>query len=182
MIRFTQGNLLDSSAEAVVNTVNEVGVMGKGLALMVRERFPDSSKAYMDAAKRGDVKVGRMCVTRNTPLLGPRWIIHFPTKKHWRNPSRIEWILDGLVDLLRVIREHDIRSVAIPPLGCGNGGLQWTLVRPEIERALAELRDVDVLVYEPVTSIPNHPRLKCCAGRLGPRAQSSDFRVLRSER
>jgi O-acetyl-ADP-ribose deacetylase (regulator of RNase III) len=158
MIRYTQGNLLEAHAEAVVNTVNEVGVMGKGIALLIRESFPDSAKAYMDASKRGEVRVGRMFVTPASHLLGPRWIIHFPTKKHWRHPSKMEWVRDGLRDLVRVVTEKRIRSIALPPLGCGSGGLEWTQVRKEIELALAPLQGVDVIVYEPTKAYHNAPK------------------------
>lgn len=156
MIRYTQGNLLDAEAEALVNTVNEVGVMGKGLALMFREAYPENARVYETAAKRGEDQVGRMLVTANSlqigPRGGPRWIIHFPTKKHWRNPSRMEWIRDGLHDLVRAVRENHITSIAVPPLGCGAGGLEWSQVRREIDGAMADLEGVDVLVFEPTTA------------------------------
>src|SRR5437879_4208952 len=100
MIRYTQGNLLDAEAEALFNTVNEVGVMGKGIALMFREAFPDNTRSYEAAAKAGAVRVGHVLVTENRALTGPRWIINFPTKKHWRNPSKLEWIRSGLKDLM----------------------------------------------------------------------------------
>lgn len=158
MIRYTEGNLLDAPTEALVNTVNEVGVMGKGIALMFREAFPANTRAYKAACEAGEVRVGRMFVTRNDALIGPTWIINFPTKKHWRNPSKLEWIREGLVDLVRVIRENAIRSVALPPLGCGNGGLQWDQVRREIEAALLQLPDVDVLVYAPTATYYNAPK------------------------
>lgn len=151
MIHFTQGNLLEAPAEALINTVNEVGVMGKGLALMFREAFPENMRAYAAACQAGEVRVGRMFVTRNNTLVGPRWIINFPTKKHWRNPSKLEWVQEGLTDLVRVIRENQIRSIAVPPLGCGNGGLDWSRVRIEIEAALSKLDDVEVIVFEPTT-------------------------------
>jgi O-acetyl-ADP-ribose deacetylase (regulator of RNase III) len=158
MIRYTQGNLLEAHAEAVVNTVNEVGVMGKGIALLIRESFPDSAKAYMDASKRGEVRIGKMLVTPSGDLLGPRWIIHFPTKKHWRHPSKMEWIRDGLRDLVHVVTEQQIRSIAVPPLGCGKGGLEWAQVRREIELALAPLQGVEVIVYEPTKAYHNAPK------------------------
>jgi O-acetyl-ADP-ribose deacetylase (regulator of RNase III) len=154
-MRFTQGNLLDADVEAVVNTVNTVGVMGKGIALMFKERFPENYAAYLAACKIGQVRIGEMFVTRSVELHGPRWIINFPTKKHWRHRARTEWVRDGLVSLNRVIREKSIRSIAIPPLGCGNGGLDWKLVRPLIESALADLEDVDVIVYEPTDAYQN---------------------------
>lgn len=160
MIQYTTGNLLEAPAEAVVNTVNEIGVMGKGIALMFREAFPDNTKAYQEACRRGEVKVGRMLVTQNRALIGPRWIINFPTKRHWRHPSRLEWVREGLKDLVRVLRENEIRSIALPPLGCGAGGLEWTQVRGEIEQALGELPTVDVLVYEPTAEYQNVPKQK----------------------
>jgi len=158
MIRYTQGNLLDAPTEAVVNTVNEVGVMGKGIALMFRDAFPANAVAYESACKAGEVNVGSMLVTENRDLHGPRWIINFPTKKHWRQPSRLEWVRAGLKDLTREIEAKKIRSIALPPLGCGNGGLEWTQVRREIEQALGEMAGVDVLVYEPVSDYQNAPK------------------------
>jgi O-acetyl-ADP-ribose deacetylase (regulator of RNase III) len=155
MIRFTQGNLLEADVEAVVNTVNTVGVMGKGIALMFKERFPENFKAYQAASKRGEVKIGRMFVTASAGLSGPRWIINFPTKKHWRNPSRIEWIGEGLKDLRRVMAEKGIRSIAIPPLGSGNGGLDWAAVRPMIEKGLGDIEGVDIVIYEPTAKYQN---------------------------
>lgn len=158
MIRYTHGNLLTADAEALVNTVNEVGVMGKGIALMFKEAFPESAREYQEASKAGEVRVGHVLVTRNPELLGPRWILHFPTKKHWRHPSKLEWIRAGLADLRRVIAEQQIRSIAVPPLGCGNGGLDWPEVRREIEGALGTLPDVAVTVYEPSTTYQNAPK------------------------
>lgn len=155
MIRFTQGNLLDARKDAVVNTVNTVGVMGKGIALMFKEHFPENFRAYADACKAGRVQVGTMFVTPGVELNGPRWIINFPTKKDWRQPAQLEWVLSGLESLKRVIREKEIKSVAIPPLGCGNGGLKWAVVRPIIENALRDLTDVEVLVYEPTAKYQN---------------------------
>lgn len=155
MIRYTQGNLLQAPAEALINTVNEVGVMGKGIALMFREAFPENTRVYESACKAGDVHVGAMLVVHDRDLTGHRWIINFPTKKHWRHPSKLEWIRAGLRDLARVIRDHNIHSVAVPPLGCGNGGLEWTVVKKEIELALSELSDVDVLVYAPISEYQN---------------------------
>jgi len=155
MIIFTQGNLLDSDAEALVNTVNTVGVMGKGIALMFKEAFPENFKAYEDACKEQDVQVGRMFVTERHELIGPKWIINFPTKKHWRHPSKIEWVEDGLEDLKRIIVENNIRSVALPPLGSGNGGLDWNEVRPRIEAALGDLHNVEIIVYEPTSKYQN---------------------------
>lgn len=158
MIRYVRGNLLDDPAEAVVNTVNEVGVMGKGVALMFRERYPENAKLYEKACKEERVQVGKMFVTRNPELWGARWIINFPTKKHWRNPSRLEWIRDGLKSLVRVIRKNEFKSIALPPLGCGNGGLEWSQVRREMEAAFAEVPGVDVAIYAPSDEYQNAPK------------------------
>src|ERR1039458_4175144 len=155
MITFRQGNLLAVPVEALVNTVNGVGVMGKGIALMFKEAFPENFRAYEEACKRKEVKIGQMFVTENLALEGPRWLINFPSKKHWRQPSKLEWIAEGLKDLTRVIKEKGIRSIALPPLGCGNGGLDWSDVRPEIERQLGTLEDVEVVVFEPTAKYQN---------------------------
>jgi O-acetyl-ADP-ribose deacetylase (regulator of RNase III) len=155
MMKFTKGNLLDAHAEALVNTVNTVGVMGKGIALMFKEAFPSNFRAYEAACKHNEVRIGHMFVTETAKLDGARWIINFPTKKHWRHPAKLEWIVEGLEDLRRVITEKGIRSVALPPLGAGNGGLDWKDVRPEVERVLGVLKDVTVLVYEPTEKYQN---------------------------
>lgn len=149
MITHKTGNLLGARVDALVNTVNEVGVMGKGIALQFRESYPESAREYADAAKRHEVHVGRVLVTPSHALMGPQWIIHFPTKRHWRRPSRLEWVREGLGDLVRVVQELRIRSIAVPPLGCGNGGLDWTEVRALIDEAFATVPDVDVVVFEP---------------------------------
>ena len=155
MMEFTQGNLLEAPVEALVNTVNTVGVMGKGIALMFKEAFPENFRAYEDACKRKEVKVGHMFVTENRTFSGPRWIVNFPTKKHWRQPSQLEWIIEGLVSLREFIQENEIRSIALPPLGAGNGGLEWSEVRAEVERALGDIEGVDILVFEPTAKYQN---------------------------
>lgn len=149
MIEYTSGDILKSEADALVNTVNCVGVMGRGIALQFKNVFPENFKAYEAACKREAVQPGRMFVYETGQLTPPRFIINFPTKRHWRGKSRIEDIEAGLVDLVKVIRTKDIRSIAIPPLGAGLGGLDWNDVRPRIEHALADMDDVKVLVYEP---------------------------------
>jgi O-acetyl-ADP-ribose deacetylase (regulator of RNase III)/uncharacterized protein YwgA len=150
MIRFVSGNILDAKVDALVNTVNTAGVMGKGLALQFKKAFPANNKAYEAAVKEGAVRIGAMFVYEAGGIVLPRYIINFPTKQHWRAPSRLEYIEAGLQDLIAVIRDRKIRSVAIPPLGAGLGGLEWRDVRARIQRALSDLADVDVLVYEPV--------------------------------
>jgi len=160
MIRYTTGNLLDARVDALVNTVNTVGVMGKGIALMFKERFPDNYRRYAAACKAKEVQTGRMFITEASELDGPRWIVNFPTKQHWRSPSRMEWVAAGLQDLRRFLIEHHVKSVAIPPLGAGNGGLDWADVRRQIEAALAGL-DTEIQVFEPT------PRYQNVAKRAG---------------
>ena len=158
MIRYTRGNLVEASADALVNTVNEVGVMGKGIALQFRDAFPESAREYMEAAREGRVTVGKVLVTKNPSLLKPHWIFHFPTKRHWRQPSELAWIRDGLKDLARILASKRIQSIALPPLGCGNGGLEWSQVKREIEGALSGLTHVDIIVFEPTDTYQNAPK------------------------
>ncbi|WP_115050038.1 type II toxin-antitoxin system antitoxin DNA ADP-ribosyl glycohydrolase DarG [Xanthomonas arboricola] len=154
MITFTQGNLLQARVEALVNTVNTVGVMGKGIALMFKERFNENFLRYAAACKAKQVRTGKVFVTAVNELNGPRWIINFPTKQHWRGDSRIEWIKEGLQDLRIFLIENRVESIAIPPLGAGNGGLDWAEVRPLIEEALAGL-ETNILVFEPTAKYQN---------------------------
>ncbi len=149
MIEYTGGNILHADAEALVNTVNCVGVMGRGIALQFKNAYPKNFKAYEAACQRQEVQPGRMFVYATGELANPRFIINFPTKRHWRGNSRMEDIESGLVDLVEVIRRNNIQSIAIPPLGSGLGGLEWDDVRPRIEQALAALPQVKVLLYEP---------------------------------
>lgn len=159
MIKFTQGNLLEARAEALVNTVNTVGVMGKGIALMFKERFAENFRSYVAACKAKEVRIGKMFVTEVRELDGPRWIVNFPTKQHWRGDSKIEWIVEGLRDLRSFLIENKVKSIAIPPLGSGNGGLDWAEVRPKIEEELAGL-DAEILVYEPTQKYQNVAKRK----------------------
>jgi O-acetyl-ADP-ribose deacetylase (regulator of RNase III) len=149
MIRYTGGNLLHADVEALVNTVNCVGIMGRGIALQFKNAYPENFAAYARACKAEEVLPGHMFVYDTGALTNPRYIINFPTKRHWKGKSRMEDIVSGLEDLERVIRSKGIRSIAIPPLGAGLGGLDWNDVKPRIELAMASLGDVDVLVYEP---------------------------------
>ncbi|MFC5820665.1 type II toxin-antitoxin system antitoxin DNA ADP-ribosyl glycohydrolase DarG [Nonomuraea harbinensis] len=149
MIVDAQGDLLAAEVDALVNTVNCVGVMGKGIALQFKRRYPNMFQAYAKACRHGEVQIGRMFVVPTEQLSGPRFIINFPTKKHWRSPSRLEYIDAGLTDLKHVIREHGIKSVAIPPLGVGNGGLDWKDVEPRLRDAFSDMPDVTVHIYAP---------------------------------
>lgn len=157
MLRFVRGDLLKAPVEALVNTVNTVGVMGKGVALQFKRAFPDNYQAYVQACKRGEVQIGRIFVHDRGPLAQPRYIFNFPTKKHWRHPARMEYVEEGLKDLVRQIRELRVRSIALPPLGAGNGKLPWPEVKRRIQEALAPLEDVEILVYEPPGEPQAHP-------------------------
>lgn len=149
MLHYVHGDLFQSGAEALVNAVNCVGVMGKGIALSFKTRFPENFAAYKLACYRRQVRPGKMFVFQTNDLFGnPRIIINFPTKRHWREKSELWYINDGLQDLIKVIDKYHIRSLALPPLGCGNGGLDWYDVKPLIERYLGTA-SCDVYVYEP---------------------------------
>jgi O-acetyl-ADP-ribose deacetylase (regulator of RNase III) len=152
MIDFRNGDILKTQAEALVNTVNCVGIMGRGVALQFKNAFPANFKAYEGACAADEVRPGRMFVFETGFVSDPKYIINFPTKRHWRGKSRIEDIEAGLLDLVEVIRARGIRTIAIPPLGSGLGGLNWADVRERIEAALGALPNVDVMVFEPHTS------------------------------
>jgi O-acetyl-ADP-ribose deacetylase (regulator of RNase III) len=149
MLTFARGNIFDSDAEAIVNTVNCVGVMGRGIALQFKKRYPDNFSKYEQACKRGEVVPGKMFVYEMQQLTFPKFIINFPTKRHWKGASKLSDITLGLVDLKKVITDYGIGSVAIPPLGAGLGGLDWQAVKYEIVSVLGDIGTVNVVVYEP---------------------------------
>jgi len=151
-INFESDNLFDTDAEAIVNTVNCVGVMGKGVALEFKKRWPENYKAYKKACDSGTLRPGKLLVFDRRSLLSsplPRFLINFPTKDHWRSKSKIEYITEGLDRLAEEIERHGISSIAIPPLGCGNGGLEWIEVRPIIVAKLSHLTDVTIHIHGP---------------------------------
>lgn len=149
MIEYKKGDLLASDTEAIVNTVNCVGVMGRGIALQFKKRFPENFKFYENACKLGDVEPGKMLVYQIESLCNPKYIINFPTKRHWRGASRVEDIKAGLADLVNIIESKNITSVSVPPLGCGLGGLDWNEVKTYIESAFAKLPQVNFEVFLP---------------------------------
>ncbi len=148
MIEYKNGDLLMADAEALVNAVNCVGVMGKGIALQFKQAYPENFNRYKNACKANQVQIGKMFITDNG-LQRPRHLINFPTKQHWRNQSRLDDIRLGLKALVAEISRLKIQSVAIPALGCGNGGLSWNDVLPLIIEAFSELHHVRVLIYAP---------------------------------
>ena len=158
MIRYTTGNILESQSEAIVNTVNTVGVMGKGIALMFKQAYPNNFQQYVEAVKRNEIKIGRVFPVETENLVGPKWILNFPTKQHWRRPSRLEWIEAGLRNLSETIKRLGIQSVSVPPLGCGAGGLQWDTVQPLIEEILGAVPHLDILIYQPTGTYQNRTR------------------------
>jgi len=153
MINYVTGNILDSEAQAIVNTVNTVGIMGKGIALQFKKAYPNNYKAYSLACKNKEVVVGKMFVTNDSNISsGEKIIINFPTKQNWRKPSEYIYIEDGLDDLIDVIKKNQIKSIAIPPLGAGNGGLKWEKVKKVIEEKLSSF-NIEIFVYEPTSQI-----------------------------
>ena len=149
MIHYVTGNLLAASDEALINTVNTVGVMGKGIALQFKDRYPYNFQVYQQACKEGSIFPGKLLVTRDSNLsTDSKWIINFPTKKDWKHRSKYEYIEEGMKDLVRVLDQYRIKSIAIPPLGCGNGGLDWSKVKELMEKYLGEL-NVDIHIYQP---------------------------------
>ena len=167
MIRYTTGDIFDARTEAIVNTVNTVGVMGKGIALQFKQRFPDNYEAYKRACDSSHLKVGQLLITLSSSLFF-RYIISFPTKTHWKYPSKYEYVENGLRELRAKIAELGIRSIAIPPLGAGNGKLDWAKVKPIIERYLADLSDVDVVVYEPQAVFEERDAKQTTTAKLTP--------------
>jgi len=165
MIEYKTGNLLQEDAEALVNSVNCVGVMGRGIALQFKRAWPDNFRAYAAACRRGEVRPGRMFVFPTGRLDNPKYIINFPTKRHWRNKSRLEDIRAGLEALAQEIRQRKIRSIAVPPLGSGLGGLSWPEVRECIEQILGTLDDVRIIVFEPASG-----RTETCSRPASPPA------------
>jgi O-acetyl-ADP-ribose deacetylase (regulator of RNase III) len=153
MLSYKTGNLLESEAEALVNTVNTVGVMGKGIALQFKNSFPNNYKLYLKACQNQELKIGELLVTEEKTLLkGKKIIINFPTKTTWRSPSEYTYIEQGLIALASLIKERALKSVAIPPLGAGNGGLDWLKVKQLLEKNLEGL-DCEIFIYEPSQQI-----------------------------
>ena len=152
MIHYTKGNILDSSAVALVNTVNLVGVMGKGIALQFKEQFPNNYKLYQQACRDKTIGIGKLFVTREQTIFGEKIVINFPTKVDWRKPAEYSFISSGLDDLVRIIDKYQISSIALPPLGAGNGGLNWEKVKRIIEDKIGNLT-IDITIYEPTTCI-----------------------------
>lgn len=148
-MQLTKGNILEANAEALVNTVNTKGIMGKGIALQFKKAFPDVFNAYKKACNAGVIHIGNVHVHERVETHGPRFIINFPTKDDWKKPSRIEYIKKGLESLVEAIQKYKIRSIAIPALGCGQGGLQWEHVLPLIQSAFEKIPDIKVILYPP---------------------------------
>lgn len=143
------GNIFSENVEALVNPVNCIGVMGKGLAALFKKRYPSNFKSYATACSLGYVVPGKVHSYAVRGLIGPRYIINFPTKRHWRDSSNLEDIANGLYDLHSFAVEHNIKSIAIPALGCGEGGLAWHAVKPLIVSTFETLPDVETIIFEP---------------------------------
>ncbi len=152
-MNYTKGNILESNIAVIINPVNTVGVMGKGLALQFKQKFPTNYKIYKEACKNKTIDIGKLLLVSNfnneSNLERKKFVINFPTKKHWRNPSKIEYIEEGLKDLVRIIEAEKFESMAIPALGCGLGGLEWEDVKLLVEKYLGSLEGIEIIVYEP---------------------------------
>ena len=146
MIEYTKGDILTSDCEAIVNTVNCYGKMGRGLALAFKRKYPAMFLAYKRECDAGNIKTGLMHLWKSPDS---PWVINFPTKDHWRDPSKMEWVVEGLQSLVETLKGLEVKSIAIPPLGCGLGGLQWYQVRAEIKRVHdLHWKEIRVVVYE----------------------------------
>lgn len=181
MIHFTKGNILKSDAEALVNTVNTVGIMGKGIALAFKIEFPENYKIYRKACDNKELKTGNVLVT-TTGRFSPKYIINFPTKQHWRGISKMEYITEGMKDLVEAIRQNNIKSIAIPPLGSGNGGLDWQSVKPLILKELTSVKDdLEIFIYEPGfnnQTLPNKQEIQLTPARAMLLIALSKYKVL----
>lgn len=181
MIHFTTGNILKSDAEALVNTVNTVGIMGKGIALAFKNEFPENYKIYRQACDNKELKTGRVLLT-TTGRFSPKYIINFPTKQHWRGNSKMDYITEGMKNLVEVIREKNIKSIAIPPLGSGNGGLDWKSVKPVILNELTPVKDqLEIYIYEPGynnQAVPNKKEIQLTPARAMLLMALSKYKVL----
>jgi len=149
MIEYKKGNIFAEDIEVLVNPVNCVGVMGRGLALQFKNRFPKNFKDYVVACKKGEVLPGCLFIFAVGKAANPHFIINFPTKRHWSQESKIEDIELGLKKLAIVIKKYDIHSIAIPPIGCGLGGLNWQDINLLIKKYLLKLKNVSIIVLEP---------------------------------
>jgi O-acetyl-ADP-ribose deacetylase (regulator of RNase III) len=184
MIEPGKDNLLEANVEALVNTVNTVGVMGKGIALQFKKAFPENFQVYARACEAGEVQPGKMLTVDLNRLTNPRFIINFPTKRDWKHKARLKDIEAGLPALIEEVRRLQITSIAVPPLGCGNGGLDWRDVRPLIETAFAEVPEVRVLLFAPkgapeATAMPiNTQRPNMTPGRAAVVAVMSRYAVV----
>ena len=181
MIRYKTGNILNSDTEALVNTVNTVGVMGKGIALAFKKAYPDNYKEYKQAVDDGKLQIGSLLVTE-TDKLQPKYIINFPTKKHWRHPSKLSYIREGMESLAKIIKSKDIKSVAIPPLGCGNGKLNWDEVKPIMEHYLSSMaKEREFVIFEPGfndQTIQEKKEVKLTSGRAMLLYALNEYRIL----
>ncbi len=160
MINYKTGDLLNEQTDAIVNTVNCVGIMGKGIALQFKKRWPENFSLYELACKRNEVVPGKMFIFTTGTFSNPKFIINFPTKRHWKGKSRIEDIKSGLVDLVQIIKKLEIKSISLPPLGCGLGGLEWDEVKPIIENAFSSVPEVECVVYLPKETNPSEENFK----------------------
>jgi len=188
MVKLSKGNLIEAKVEALVNTVNTLGIMGKGIALQFKQAYPENFNAYQKSCKGGEVKIGKMFTFETRQMVNPHYIINFPTKGHWKEKSKLEYIRSGLQDLIAEVKRLGVKSIAVPPLGCGSGGLDWNKVRPLVEKAFSEVPEVEVLLFSPEgapngdkmpvhTKKPNLTRLRAMLIKLIHRYSAPGYRV-----
>ena len=167
MIKYTKGDIFEAETEAIINTVNTVGVMGKGIALQFKQKFPQNFDIYKKACEKNELKVGKLLITESNSLFF-KYIINFPTKKHWRNPSKYEYIEEGLINLIENIKKLNIKSIAIPPLGAGNGKLEWEKVKKILEKHIIQLPKVEFIIYEPQSAFDSRDKKQKTNAKLTP--------------
>lgn len=177
-IQIKSGDLLKEESDAIVNTVNCVGVMGKGIALQFKQRWPLNFKAYAAACERDEVKPGKMFIYDLGVWAKPRFIINFPTKVHWRGDSEIEYVETGLRDLVLQVKRLEIKSIALPPLGCGNGGLNWNVVKQLVFAAFKDHPDIEVDLFEPKGAPPPREMANLTAKPAMTPARAAVIRVI----
>ncbi|MFZ5865569.1 MAG: macro domain-containing protein, partial [Thermodesulfobacteriota bacterium] len=176
MVEILVGDIFESGAQTLVNTVNCVGVMGKGVALQFKERFQAMFKDYQARCRHGEVRLGKPYLY--TSLVHP-WVLNFPTKDHWRSVTKLDDIVRGLEYVVKHYKQWGITSLAVPPLGCGEGRLDWRIVGPTLYRYLSQL-DIPVRMYAPFGTKPEELRTEFLQGRVSLTPEAS--RAMRPRR
>ena len=178
MIEYIEGNIFDSPAQVIVNTVNTVGVMGKGLALSFKQRYPEMFKRYRKACEKNQLTIGKLMLFYEPD----HWVLLFPTKENWRNPSKLEYLEKGLIKFANTYADKNITSIAFPKLGCGNGELSWDEVRPLMEKYLKPL-PIDIYIYlgTITNEVPEHKKQASTLAWLKENAKDMSFNGIKDD-